>query len=122
MPGWATIAIFTITLVYSVLMTWKGGGQTLGKRILKIKIINKDGQPPNFQSALTRNLFGYAYGLGTVAFVLGGFGAIIGFCLQMMVFGGYTAAFFNRQRRGWHDRLAETYVVSKAELVQGVNY
>lgn len=122
MPGWATLAIFTVTLLYSVLMTWKGGGQTLGKRVLRIKIIGKDGRPPDFQAALNRNLFGYAYGLGTVAFMLGGPGPIVGFALQLMVFGGYTAAFFNRERRGWHDRLADTYVVGKNELVQGVNY
>lgn len=122
MPGWATLAIFTLTLLYCVLMTWKGGGQTLGKRVLRIKIIDKDGRTPNFQTALTRNMFGYAYGLGTVAFMLGGFGTITGAFLQLMVFAGFTAAFFNRQRRGWHDRLAETYVVGKTELVQGVNY
>ncbi|MDB5078893.1 MAG: hypothetical protein JWP00_817 [Chloroflexi bacterium] len=122
MPGWATLLIWTITLVYSVLMTWKGGGQTLGKKILRIKVIGLDGRPPNFQSALNRNLFGYAYGLGTVGFVIGGFGTVVGFCLQLMVFMGFTAAFFNRERRGWHDRLADTYVVGKNELVQGVNY
>jgi uncharacterized RDD family membrane protein YckC len=122
MPGWVTMTILTITLVYSVLLTWKGGGQTLGKRVLRIKIIDKDGHAPGFQSALNRNLFGYCYGLGTVGFVVGGFGTVVGFCLQFMVLMGYTSAFFNRQRRGWHDRLAETYVVGKTELVQGVNY
>ena len=121
MPGWATLAIFTITLLYSTLMTWRGG-QTLGKKVLRIKVIGKDGRPPTFQAALTRNLFGYAYGLGTVAFMLNDFGTIVGFFLQLMVFAGFSAAFFNRQRRGWHDRLAETYVVGKNELVQGVNY
>ncbi|MBN9390605.1 MAG: RDD family protein [Chloroflexi bacterium] len=120
-PGWAILAIYSVTLAYSVLCTWKWG-QTLGKRVLRIKIIGKDGKPPTFQAALTRNLFGYAYGLGSVAFGLAGFGSVLGFCLQLMVIAGFTAAFFNRQRRGWHDRLAETYVVGKLELVQGENY
>lgn len=121
MPGWAILAIYTVTLAYSVLLTWKWG-QTLGKRVLRIKIIDKDGKPPSFQAALNRNLFGYAYGLGSVAFGLDGFGIVVGFCLQLMVVAGFSAAFFNRQRRGWHDRLAETYVVGKTELVQGENY
>jgi uncharacterized RDD family membrane protein YckC len=121
MPGWGILAVYTITLAYSVLLTWKWG-QTLGKRVLRIKIIGKDGGRPSFQAALNRNLFGYAYGLGSVAFGLDGFGTLIGFCLQFMVFAGFSAAFFNRQHRGWHDRLAETYVVGKTELVQGENY
>ena len=120
-PGWAILAIYTVTLAYSVLLTWKWG-QTLGKRVLRIKIIGKDGKPPSFQAALTRNLFGYAYGLGSVAFGIDGFGTILAYGLQLMVVAGFTAAFFNRQRRGWHDRLAETYVVGKLELVQGENY
>jgi uncharacterized RDD family membrane protein YckC len=121
MPGWAILAIYTVTLAYSVLCTWKWG-QTLGKRVLRIKIIGKDGKSPTLQAALTRNLFGYSFGLGTVAFGLAGFGDVLGYSLQLMVIAGFTAAFFNRQRRGWHDRLAETYVVGKLELVQGENY
>lgn len=120
-PGWAILAIYTVTLAYTTLLTWRWG-QTLGKRVLRIKIIGKDGKNPSFQSALTRNLFGYAYGLGSVAFGLDGFGSVLGFCLQLMVIAGFTAAFFNRQRRGWHDHLAETYVVGKLELVQGENF
>ncbi len=122
LPGWVTLAIFTGHLLYCVLMTWLFGGQTLGKKLLRIKIIRQDGNKPDFYTALTRNLFGYCWGLGAVAVSLGAVGTLLGFFLQIMVLFGFSAAFSNKQKRGWHDRLAETMVVGKNELVQGVNY
>lgn len=122
LPGWVSLAILTVYLLYCVLMTWKAGGQTLGKKILRIKIIRKDGTAPDFNTALVRNLFGYSWGLGTVAVQLDAFWVILGFCLQLMVLIGFSSAFSHPQKRGWHDRLADTYVVGRNELVQGVNY
>ncbi len=121
-PGWLTLAVLTAYLLYCVLMTWRAGGQTIGKKLLRIKIIRKDGTTPDFVTALSRNLFGYCLGLSGVAATLGSGGALFGLGLQIMVLLGFSSAFSNPKRQGWHDRLAETLVVGRNELVQGVNY
>lgn len=122
-PGWLSLLLITIYLIYCILMTWRAGGQTIGKKILRIKVIKPDGTVPDFNTALTRNLFGYSLGLGFLFPVYAGtFGSFLGFALQLLVLVGYTAAFFHPAKRGWHDRLADTLVVGKTELVKGVNY
>ncbi len=122
MPAWLSLALLTVFMLYCLLMTWRGKGQTLGKRILRIKVIRLDGSPPDFQTALTRNLFGYSWGLGGLFFQYGSAGATVGFILQLMVLIGFSAAIYDKQKRGWHDRLADTLVVGKQEIVQGINY
>jgi uncharacterized RDD family membrane protein YckC len=39
-----------------------------------------------------------------------------------MVLIGFSAAGWHPRKQGWHDRLAETVVVLRTELVKGVNY
>lgn len=80
-----------VWFVYQIVFL-KKLGTTPGKRLLKLKVISVDGGPLDNKQRLTRAavslLSGYAAGIG------------------------YLWAFWEPQRRGWHDLMADTRVVS----------
>ena len=51
----SSILIFSVYPLYFILL--EKSGQTLGKKFLKIKIIQENGQKPGLLRAVTRNLF-----------------------------------------------------------------
>jgi uncharacterized RDD family membrane protein YckC len=67
------IGIFLLEWFYPVYFEVWRGGQTIGKKIMKLKVINDDGTPVGFAAALIRNLLrvvdllpvGYAAGIIT---------------------------------------------------------
>ncbi|MFQ5449830.1 MAG: RDD family protein [Nitrospinaceae bacterium] len=66
-------------------------GQTLGKRLLGLRVVRDDGQPMNYQT---------------------GFNRFIGYSLSASVFFlGFLWALFDREKKAWHDRLFRTSVV-----------
>ena len=76
--------------VYFVgLWTWRG--QTLGKMAVAIRVVRSDGRPAGVGAALLR-LVGYLFS-------------------SLLLFAGFLMIVFDRQRRGLHDRLADTVVV-----------
>ncbi len=111
-----------IFLLYDTLLLALFRGQTLGKRILAIKVIQVKGVPPGFQVALLRSSFGFSWWLASIIAPFGGLFALISLGMQLMVLFGFVRAINNKRRQGWHDKLAETLVVSSKELVQGINY
>jgi uncharacterized RDD family membrane protein YckC len=67
---------------------WTHGGQTLGMRAWKIKVLTTDGKPLNWPQAALRF-----------------FSAL----LSWLFFGlGFWWILCDRQKRGWHDRLSKT--------------
>lgn len=50
------IGLFVLEWFYPVYFEVWQGGQTIGKKVLKIKVINDDGTPVGFAAALIRNL------------------------------------------------------------------
>lgn len=80
-----------VWFVYNLVFLQKLG-TTPGKRLLKLKVVSVDGRPLDNRQRLTRAsvslLSGYAAGLG------------------------YLWAFWEPQRRGWHDLMADTRVVA----------
>ncbi|MBI5246920.1 MAG: RDD family protein [Elusimicrobia bacterium] len=77
--------------IYSLIFL-KRWGATPGKKLLKLKVVSIDGSPLDEKQRAMRAaislISGYAAGIG------------------------YLWAFFEPQRRGWHDLLADTRVVS----------
>lgn len=51
------ISFFVLQIGYGILMEWKKDGQTIGKRILKIKVIDQQALEIKFSQILIRNLF-----------------------------------------------------------------
>jgi len=70
--------IVTLVLVWSyfILLEWLWNGQTIGKRVYKLRVINEDGSPAQFTAVLIRNLMRLVdflpalYGLGVLVIVL----------------------------------------------------
>ena len=81
-----------ISLLYYSLMTSKKG-QTLGKMVFNLKVVDAEGSAPSFKSSLIR-WFSYALS-------------------ALPIYIGYILAAFNGEKRALHDYLAGTRVVYK---------
>ncbi len=68
------------------------GGQTVGKRLVGIRIVRENGDPVGFVGVLLRHCVGYA--LSTL-------GAFLGFLWVI----------WDSKYQGWHDKIARTIVV-----------
>lgn len=79
-----------IFIIYSTLFIWRSGS-TIGKKILKLKVVNGDYQPVSFWQALLRESLG----------------KIVSGILNL----GYLWVIIDKKRQGWHDKIAKTYVV-----------
>lgn len=82
-----------ISAVYNVaLMVWFNG-QTLGKMMLRLRVVKKSGGRITILDALLRNVFGY---MVSQIFLL-----------------GYLWALFDKEKQAWHDKMAGTVVVEE---------
>lgn len=83
------------TLMNAVYFTYfwskAGKGQTLGSRVMKIRVVKTDGSALEYQGAFIRYV-GYLVSV---------------YCLGI----GLIWAAFDSQKQGWHDKIASTYVV-----------
>lgn len=70
---------------------WVHGGQTVGMRAWRIRVVREDGRPLKWPRAAAR------FGLGLLAALPAGLGLWWGI--------------FDARKRGWHDRLTDTRVV-----------
>jgi len=74
---------------------WAKSGQTIGKSVVGIRIVSKDGTPLSWGKAILRYV-GYL---------------VSGFVLSL----GFLWLAFDRKRQGWHDKIAGTYVFQADE-------
>ena len=82
-----------INIGYAVILTaWRG--QTVGKMILGIQVVDGQGNIPGIGAVLLREVVGKF--LSSIALGL-----------------GYLWVAWDREKRGWHDHIAGTYVVRK---------
>lgn len=94
-PG-SAMAIAQFTLLWLVTgayatASWRRGGQTIGMRPWRLRVVDAHGHDPSWPAVLLR------YVLASVS--LAAFGL------------GFFAALFDAQNRTWHDRLAGTVLV-----------
>ncbi|MEO6365342.1 MAG: RDD family protein [Luteimonas sp.] len=82
-----------VTGGYAIL-SWRGGGRTLGMRPWKLRLVGLDGARPSLPKLLKR------YVAGTLSLLLGGI--------------GFWWAWLDRDRLTWHDRISGTYLVRDA--------
>ena len=84
--------IFVTIFLYFWLLTGLKG-QTVGKMAVGIKVINRDGSLPGLVNAALREIIG----------------KIIS---TLVLFSGFLWIMGDNEERGWHDYLAQTYVVT----------
>ncbi len=72
-------------------VSWARVGQTIGMRAWKLKLVGSDGHPPGWRTALLR------FPLALLSLVLLG--------------AGFWYAWFDPERRTWHDRVLGTRVL-----------
>jgi len=90
-----TVLVLAITALYFV-WPYSRGGQTLGKKVLGIRVVAIDGSPLNWRRGILRTV-GYVPSMSVV---------------------GYLWSIWDRDKQAWHDKLAGTTVVREWE--QGV--
>ena len=83
------VVCWAIAGTYAV-ASWRGGGQTLGMRPWKLRLVGIDG-PPTVQALARR------YAVATLSLLLGGL--------------GFWWAWLDRDRLTWHDRASSTRMV-----------
>lgn len=85
---------FLVWMFYCVIMEpspWQG---TFGKHIMKVKVVDENGNRLSPMLSLRRNTM-----------------KILSF---LVLSAGFIWILFDRKRQGWHDKIAKTYVVNKA--------
>ncbi|PYP87082.1 MAG: hypothetical protein DMF61_10550 [Blastocatellia bacterium AA13] len=99
--GLAAAGVFLI-IVPAALIVWfynqiylvvKNNGQTIGKKLMKVRIAKDDGSPIGYGDAFLRNLVGY-------------------WISSLVCHLGFIWALFDQQRQTWHDKIFKTRVVS----------
>ncbi len=86
--------LWLVTGAYAV-VSWRRGGQTLGMRPWRLRVVAADGGRPARDALLLR------YVVGNVSLLLAGL--------------GFWWAWFDRDRLTWHDRLSRTRMVREAK-------
>ena len=74
---------------YAVI-SWRRGGQTLGMRPWRLRVVDLDGKPASYRA------LGLRYAVGTVSLLLAGV--------------GFWWAWLDRDRLAWHDRASATRI------------
>ncbi len=87
----AGMCSMVISLTYYVFFTGYHG-QTPGKMALRLRVVRTDGTPMTYGRAFLREVIG--------KFVSG---IVLGI--------GYLVVAFDRDKQGWHDKIAKTYVI-----------
>ena len=58
--GASVIAYFIVSIGYGILLEWRWRGQTVGKRALRLRVMDADGLRLQFHQVLMRNLVRFA--------------------------------------------------------------
>ncbi len=90
---------FLAGLAYNWYFWTRQNGQTPGKQMMKIRVIKTDGGPISDSDAILRYIGYY----------------ISGFILAL----GYLWAIWDENHQGWHDKIANTYVVRAYGAARG---
>lgn len=89
------------------------GGQTVGKMVMKLRVIDASGGTPSLEQAVRRNIW-VAFGVAGVVPIIGG---LIGSLAQLAAVITIAIGISDAQRggRGWHDRFAGDTLVIGAD-------
>lgn len=87
----AEFGVLWLTTGAYAVVSWRRGGQTIGMRPWRLRVVAADGMPPSWRAVYVR------YAVASIS---------------LLAFGiGFIWALFDRQRRTWHDLAAGTVLV-----------
>jgi uncharacterized RDD family membrane protein YckC len=89
--GAGSAAGWIVGAIYYWYFWTQQNGQTLGQRLMNIRVVKKNGEPMTAADAIVRYI---GYYINSVVFLI-----------------GWIWALFDADRQGWHDKLANTIVV-----------
>ena len=98
--GLAGMIFCPLFTAYYLIVPVARSGQTIGLKLLGLHMIDYRGQTPDIRSTVVR----FSYYLLSILFIF--------------PFLGFLIIPFNKMKRGLHDKLAETYIVTKRSLVR----
>jgi uncharacterized RDD family membrane protein YckC len=90
---WLFVVVFSLVCLYHAIMESSAWQATVGKKYAKLEVVDANDERISFAQGLVRILMKFV-------------SLIILFC-------GYLMIYFRKDRRGLHDVVAKTYVVSK---------
>lgn len=127
MGGWGRLVGFVIALIYfGVLNSTIGKGQTLGKRILKIKVVDANNQAISLQKSFARySILGLPFFLNNAQFSAEFLMSPMMYLLSLVLFGGlfsilYLYIFNRNTRQSLHDMIVKSYVVNASSSPQSI--
>ena len=91
--------------LYEGLMLANQNGQTIGKKVLNIRVVSADGQPLTMNKTFTRA------GVKAVLSVLSSIKPPVTSVLGILSLLDYLWPFWDANKQTWHDKAAGTYVV-----------
>lgn len=118
----ANIATVVVFIGYYVVFAYFNKGQTFGKKICKIKVVNNDGDKPSIWNMLVRSLFIYGiitslYSIVTINFLsMNGFSysvSVISIIECMFIVITVLMMLYKKDGRGLHDIIAKTNVIGE---------
>jgi uncharacterized RDD family membrane protein YckC len=109
----ATLLFFAIRVPYYVFAELLWNGQTLGKRLMKIKVISHDGGPLSANALVLRNLMKEAevFLPATLVLALAPSDPLATLAALAWILIGLSIPFFDRYRRRLGDMMAGTHVI-----------
>lgn len=121
-----TVNIVTITLYigYFVVFATLNKGQTLGKKLLKIKVVNKDNDKPNVWNMLVRSLFIYNITSTLFSIIAVNFLSVniftyiymaLGYIEYFVIIVSLFMVIYKKDGRGLHDIMAGTTVIDEVK-------
>jgi len=124
--AWGRLIGFAIALVYfGVMNSSISKGQTVGKKVLKIKVVDSSGEPISLARSFVRySVLAIPFSLNGAHFTNEALLSYLIYPFSLIVFGGLFSILylyiFNRvTRQSLHDLAVGTYVVNSGALNQG---
>ena len=84
------VEIAYFVYLWSMDNQFTGRGQTIGKKVMNIKILKEDGSDMEIKDAVLR---------------------LVGYCVSGILALGYIWILIDDNNQGWHDKIAKTFVV-----------
>ena len=117
-----TIVNVVVSIGYFIVFAYLNKGQTLGKKLFKIKVVNKDGNNPSIWNMLGRSIWLYGIFTGIInticLFILNAklfnyVSTIVNYIYYGFIILCFFMVMYKKDEKGMHDKIGKTYVKEK---------